>query len=229
MPRIGDILRKRFGEEPKHDKPIMNDKIAEYAKSLKNKDKIYLSKKQVIEKYHNICKDQYENYSENINAEYLDLLAGYMTKEDSFLKESKLQINNPSFDKCIMLIGIIGSGKSFLIHNLSKVKNVKNPILGKFVNEMDLLESREIAFSYKNFKNLIIDDYGTNKDGLEARWMRQLSEIRHDRYQRLGFKTHYTTNKIPDQIEEIYGSRIRDRLKENCNIILFKNKESLRK
>jgi len=41
--------------------------------------------------------------------------------------------------------------------------------------------------------------------------------------------THYTSNLNPPEIVEQYGQRVFDRLKEDCNIVLFSGTQSLRK
>lgn len=42
-----------------------------------------------------------------------------------------------------------------------------------------------------------------------------------DQYRFKNHHTHFTTNKNAEQIEQLYGDRVRDRLKEMCNIIVF--------
>lgn len=67
------------------------------------------------------------------------------------------------------------------------------------------------------------DDLGTERAkkhfGNESNVMEEIILNRYDRG--LIGKTHFSTNLTTEQIEEVYGSRVRSRLREMCNVFEF--------
>lgn len=78
------------------------------------------------------------------------------------------------------------------------------------------------------FDDLGINDAMKNRYGNTINVMAEIIFDRYDNYCDYGMKSFFTTNKTTDEIERLYGDRVRDRLKEMCNPIIMPE-DSLRK
>ena len=79
--------------------------------------------------------------------------------------------------------------------------------------------------------DLFLDDLGAEKEVKSYSNAFPIEELiykRYDMWQRHGIRTHFSTNCTGDQIEERYGLRIRDRIKEMTTLIVGTGK-SMRK
>jgi energy-coupling factor transporter ATP-binding protein EcfA2 len=69
------------------------------------------------------------------------------------------------------------------------------------------------------------DDLGTESDakhyGNDCNVMAEVLLDRYDQFVRHGMITHLTTNLNAETLEDIYGNRVRSRLREMCNLICF--------
>ncbi len=69
------------------------------------------------------------------------------------------------------------------------------------------------------------DDLGTESDakhyGNDCNVMAEVLLDRYDQFIQRGMITHLTTNLNAETLEDIYGNRIRSRLREMCNLICF--------
>lgn len=69
------------------------------------------------------------------------------------------------------------------------------------------------------------DDLGTESDakryGNDCNVMAEVLLDRYDQFIRRGMITHLTTNLNAETLEDIYGNRVRSRLREMCNLICF--------
>lgn len=178
-------------------------------------------------------KDQYgspfilDNYSEPV----FDKLAKYFTKA----KDNEL---NP--DKGIMLAGPVGCGKTEIMDFFKY----------NFYDSFIVVSCRELTYSYskmgdeaiKRYNGLIpfvdvhlsygqnkvgvcFDDMGTEDDrknyGNESNVMADVMLNRYDNKRNLIRKTHITTNLTTDEMEQRYGSRVRSRMREMFNLVVF--------
>lgn len=178
-------------------------------------------------------KDQYGNpfildaYSEPVFIK----LAKYFTKA----KDSEL---NP--DKGIMLAGPVGCGKTEIMHFFKY----------NFYDSFIVVSCRDLTYSYsklgdeaiKRYNGLIpfvdvhlsygqnkvgvcFDDMGTEDDrknyGNESNVMADVMLNRYDNKRNLIRKTHLTTNLTTDEMEHRYGSRVRSRMREMFNLVVF--------
>jgi DNA replication protein DnaC len=150
---------------------------------------------------------------------------------------------NYSLKKGILLKGNVGTGKSLLIKAF-KFLNAK--IYRQ--NSFDFISAIEITKKYeekgieginrymKNPKlnehnvevktplHLCIDDIGTEETTVKHYGTRcsVIADVLHERYEIFtdnGKLTHITTNLIPKEIEELYGERVRSRMREMFNQI----------
>ena len=144
-----------------------------------------------------------------------------------------------NLNKGILLTGPVGSGKTSLMNLMRFFLQNQTPHFVK--------PCRDIAFEYekegfdvihrysgitslpgkqkKIVKTFCFDDLGTEQIlhhyGKECNVMTEIILSRYDYFIRHKRLTHFTTNLSADEIEDIYGSRIRSRLREMCNLIAF--------
>ena len=152
---------------------------------------------------------------------------------------------NIDLNKGILLTGPVGCGKTTLI-NLMKFFIQKHE--QKFITK----PCRDISFEFiqdgfsivhKYSKGSLyeyaarpfcFDDLGTESSlkyfGNECNVMAEILLSRYDLFVSKNLLTHLTTNLSATEIEEMYGNRIRSRLREMLNLISFdKNSTDKRK
>jgi hypothetical protein len=143
--------------------------------------------------------------------------------------EKKCEKFNIDLDKGILLIGKIGCGKTTLM-DLFRLLHYK-----EFYYQ--ILSSREIAKEFvlngfpilnkygKKRKIICFDDLGVETSikhfGNECNVMGEILLSRYEIHQFDGIITHATTNLNADELEKIYGNRVRSRLREMFNVISF--------
>lgn len=150
-------------------------------------------------------------------------------------------------NKGLILKGANGTGKSHLMsfftqnQNLSyrfvKTRDIENNCLAetednrgtnlfKYSNLLDIAVN-ENSFGHKHV-GCCFDDLGSESVPVKI-WGTEkniMSEIICSRYDNKlpGKATHITTNLTPSELERLYGTRVRDRLKEMCNEITLTGK-----
>ena len=148
----------------------------------------------------------------------------YMIHEDRQCKKYNIDLN-----KGILLIGPIGSGKTSIM-NLLRVFLFKEQLY-------NIKSSRDIALEYqregveiinrygKKHTPLFIDDLGVESNskfyGNECNTIGEILLQRYDLLRNYQIITHATTNLNADELEELYGKRVRSRLREMFNLISF--------
>ena len=154
----------------------------------------------------------------------LHRLVSYIIYEEQKCQEHKIDLN-----KGILLIGPVGSGKTSLMNILR---------IFLFRDEYYQIKSaRDIAFEYqkegvetihkygKQHKTLCIDDLGIeNNTKFYGNECNTIAEILLQRYELLTnhkIKTHATTNLNANELEELYGNRVRSRLRSMFNLLSF--------
>lgn len=178
-------------------------------------------------------KDQYgnkfilDNYSEPV----FDKLAKYFTKS----KDCEL---NP--DKGIMLAGPVGCGKteimdffkynfydSFIVVSCRDLTYSYSKLGDEAIKRYNgLIPFVDVHLSYgQNKVGVCFDDMGTEDDrknyGNESNVMADVMLNRYDNKRNLIRKTHITTNLTTDEMEARYGSRVRSRMREMFNLVVF--------
>lgn len=152
---------------------------------------------------------------------------------------------NIDLSKGILLTGPVGCGKTTLINLMKFFIQKENQ---KFITK----PCRDISFEFIQDGFSIIhkyskgslyeyaarpfcfDDLGTENNlkyyGNECNVMAEILLTRYDLFVSTNLITHLTTNLSASEIEEIYGNRIRSRLREMLNLISFdKNSTDKRK
>ena len=145
-------------------------------------------------------------------------------------------------DKGLLLMGLLGNGKSHAMrffqnnqmnsYNVVKARAIvkfwQNEVQEQAVKAVDYYSTnREMEVNRFGHKiaGLCIDDLGTEavpaiRFGDRRNVIEEIILSRYD--DQLPFNTtHITTNITEDEIESKYGSRVRDRLREMCNVIVF--------
>jgi DNA replication protein DnaC len=139
------------------------------------------------------------------------------------------KIHNIDPYKGILLLGPVGCGKTSLMTLL-------NPFFPKD-HRYIVKPSREVSFEYndegystiikygKSSKIYCFDDLGVEKNlkhfGNDCNTMAEILLSRYDNFVNSGIPTHATTNLNADELEKLYGNRLRSRLREMFNLIAF--------
>ena len=142
---------------------------------------------------------------------------------------------NLSFRKGILLSGPVGCGKTSLMNILRSFQKPEDRFFLRSCRDVSfefIREGYSIIHKYSklSFKNSIprtwcFDDLGTENNlkyyGNECNVMAEILLSRYDLFLSNHMLTHLTTNLNSTEIEEIYGTRVRSRLREMFNLIAF--------
>lgn len=169
----------------------------------------------------------------DFNRQILHLLSLYFSCDERFE-----ETNGYSLQKGIMLVGPIGCGKTTIMKAFAL--NTHNPysvISTRYVSDdyskvgvdaLDRYSDLLPGYPQQNFGHrelgICFDDLGTESSrkhfGNESNVMHDIILSRYDNHILKG-KTHFTANLTGDEIEELYSTRARSRLREMCNFITF--------
>ena len=181
-----------------------------------------------------------------------NLLCMYFSKDIGFLSLAEhLGVKNPSLDKGLLLGGMIGVGKTWMMQLFSKnqrqVFSVRAATLiaDNFMNQSkedhdkgkDPLQGfytpaklpvNDANNFYHEYLGLCLDDIGTeevkNHYGNRKNVIGDLIEQRYA-LGNVGLMLHMTTNLTMPQVKEFYGDRVGSRLRETMNIIELKGED----
>ncbi|TNJ46072.1 ATPase [Tamlana fucoidanivorans] len=139
--------------------------------------------------------------------------------------------------KGILLSGPVGCGKTSLMTLMRYLTPHRKPY--------KMIPARNIVFGFNYLGYKTIEDYGNTQffcfDDLGVEPMGRhygkdcnvLGEIlisRHDLFLKTKLKTHATTNLNAQELEQLYGNRVRSRMRELFNLIAFeKNSQDKRR
>lgn len=173
---------------------------------------------------------------DSYNEKIIDALCLYFSKDARF---NDLQANF-SLNKGIFLFGEIGCGKtaimslfqdnsfkSFSLVSCSKISNdfTQNgtAVIDKYSS---LIQSSRPDLTYgQKFLGVCFDDFGTEENkkhfGNSSNVMADILLARYSNNFRMPGQTHLTTNLTEYEIENIYGNRVRSRMREMFNVIEF--------
>jgi DNA replication protein DnaC len=183
------------------------------------------------------------------NEDQINFLCLYFAQDERAKKAKGM-----SMEKGIGLLGGIGVGKTHLLsffsqnqlqsYRVMSCRRIENLWVeaGKAKDEqVDVIQSyiepKQIAVNADPFGHqtigLCLDDLGTEtipskRFGEEKNVMSEIILGRYDN-RHLGNLTHFTTNLNAEKIAELYGDRVRDRLREMCNIITFPDQAKSRR
>ncbi|MCW3072885.1 MAG: ATP/GTP-binding protein [Bacteroidetes bacterium] len=162
---------------------------------------------------------------------HLKLLC-YFLKDEAVAKQ--LNIN---LEKGILLCGPIGAGKTSIMNLMRLFEPAQDRFIMKSCRDVSfefIKEGFDIIhrYTHKSFhpqrhtpKNYCFDDLGTENSlkyyGNETNVLMEILLSRYDLFVSRKLITHLTTNLSAPEIEEIYGNRLRSRMREMFNLISF--------
>ena len=174
----------------------------------------------------------------NSNKHILRLLLLYFTGNPVFETELKdITGIAGSFNKGIMLIGGVGTGKTLIFKIFKEYTKMLH------VNSFQVHYANEIIAKVRKDGSEVLNTYGDNvisgrpdpircyiddiaarnenvKDyGNDLEVIKDILDTRYNVSQRYGTLTHISSNKYPSEMKNVYGVRIVDRMKEMFNII----------
>lgn len=143
--------------------------------------------------------------------------------------EDRCEAYGIDLNKGILLTGPIGCGKTSWMHLIQ--------LLMFQEQKYQVKSSRDIAFEFNkdgyevinNYGNrnrrLCLDDIGVEQNikffGNECNTIAEILLHRYELHQHRGIITHATTNLSASQLEQLYGNRVRSRLRSMFNLISF--------
>ena len=170
------------------------------------------------------------------NQPVLEAVLAYFIRDD--LRCQKLDINP---QKGLFLLGPVGCGKTTVMqlfaHRRFRLIATRD-VARRFLCQDSSVIDRYGASSYRT-KHLgygpqlqydqpltyCFDDLGieptTKHYGNGCNVMAEILLDRYDQFVRHGMITHLTTNLNAEDLERLYGDRVRSRLREMCNLIRF--------
>lgn len=131
-------------------------------------------------------------------------------------------------DKGILLSGPVGCGKTSLIRLLKHMVPHRKPY--------EVVPTRNIVFGFNHIGYKTIEDYGNTQFfcfddlgvepmgrhyGKDCNVMGEILLSRHDLFLNKKIKTHATTNLNAAELEELYGIRVRSRMRQLFNLVAF--------
>jgi len=167
--------------------------------------------------------DKFKIYEED--KDILLKLCSYFIKDKVNCKAYGIDL-----EKGILLSGPVGCGKTSLMKLLRYIVPLQRPY--------EMIPCRNVVFGFNCIGFKTIEDYGNTKFfcfddlGIEAagrfygKDLNVMGEIlisRYDLYKQTkhNLKTHVTTNLNAEELEKLYGDRVRSRMRELFNLIAF--------
>lgn len=154
----------------------------------------------------------------NENKNFIKALCYFISRDERFETELGLSLN-----KGLLIRGVSGLGKTFLVQCASK--NELNPILILSMLEItgDVKSDGEYQIKMGNHKIIYLDDVGTeeatvNHFGTKISFFKNFIESYYLR-NKVFNNLIISTNNSFAEIEEKYGFRVRSRMKDMFNIV----------
>tara|TARA_R110002074_G_scaffold27499_3_gene79741 strand:- start:30399 stop:31055 length:657 start_codon:yes stop_codon:yes gene_type:complete len=146
-----------------------------------------------------------------------------------FIKDKEnCEKNDIDIDKGILLSGPVGCGKTSLMLLLKHIVPLQKPYI--------LIPSRNIVFGFNHIGYKTIEDYGSRQFfcfddlgvepigrhyGKDCNVMGEILLSRHELFIDHKIKTHATTNLNAEELEGLYGNRVRSRMRQLFNLVAF--------
>ena len=160
----------------------------------------------------------------------VEKLTAYFLRDEIKCQELKINLS-----KGILLTGPIGSGKTALMNLMKYLTPIEykfyikpcRDVSFEFIQEgYQTIHKYSIGQLYHSEAKLIcFDDLGVENNlkyfGNECNVMAEILLSRYDIFVAKKLLTHITTNLSASEIENIYGNRVRSRLRAMFNLIAF--------
>jgi DNA replication protein DnaC len=157
-------------------------------------------------------------------------LIAYFLKDEATCFQFNIDLN-----KGILLSGPVGCGKTSLLNLMKYVTPTEHKFFVKSCRDISfefIQDGYEIIHKYSKGKLyesqpkiICFDDLGTENNlkyyGNECNVMAEIILSRYDIFTTKKIQTHITTNLSASEIENVYGNRVRSRLREMINLIGF--------
>lgn len=171
--------------------------------------------------------EHYGNHFKILETDYpiIFKLIAYFLKDELKCLEYGIALN-----KGILLSGPVGCGKTSLMNLMKHLARAEHKFAVKPCRDISfefIKEGYEIIHKYSKSAPKIIcfDDLGTENNlkyfGNECNVMAEILLSRYDLFITRRLQTHITTNLSASEIEEVYGNRVRSRLRSTLNLIAF--------
>jgi len=158
----------------------------------------------------------------------------YFTKDEALANKYKISLR-----KGILLSGPVGCGETTLMSLFRLFIEVPNRYIMKSCRDISfefiqdgysvIQKYSRNAFQLNDPKIYCFDDLGTENNlkyyGNECNVMAEILLSRYDLFISRHMITHLTTNLNSSEIEDIYGYRVRSRLREQFKLIAFSESE----
>ena len=159
-------------------------------------------------------------------------LCNYFVKD-----KEKCAQNEIDPDKGLLLTGPVGCGKTSLMRLLKHIVPLQRPYR--------VIPARNIVFGFNHIGYKTIEDFGDRQFfcfddlgvepigryfGKDCNVMGEVLLSRYELFLKTKIKTHATTNLSAIELEDMYGNRVRSRMRQLFNLVAFdKNANDKRK
>jgi len=174
----------------------------------------------------------YGNHFKILESDYpiIYKLIAYFLKDEATCFQYNINLN-----KGILLSGPVGCGKTSLMNLMKHLAATEHKFFVKPCRDISfefIQDGYEIIHKYSKGKlyqsepkTICFDDLGTENNlkyyGNECNVMAEILLSRYDIFTAKKIQTHITTNLSASEIENVYGNRVRSRLREMINLIAF--------
>ena len=174
----------------------------------------------------------YGNHFKILESDYpiIYKLIAYFLKDEATCYQYNINLN-----KGILLSGPVGCGKTSLMNLMKHLTPTEHKFFVKPCRDISfefIQDGYQIIHKYSKGKlyesepkTICFDDLGTENNlkyyGNECNVMAEILLSRYDIFTSKKIQTHITTNLSASEIENIYGNRVRSRLREMINLIGF--------
>ncbi|WPR73070.1 AAA family ATPase [Flavobacterium sp. NG2] len=174
----------------------------------------------------------YGNHFKILESDYpiIYKLIAYFLKDEATCFQYNLNLN-----KGILLSGPVGCGKTSLMNLMKHLTSTDYKFYVKPCRDISfefIQDGYQIIHKYSKGKlyesepkTICFDDLGTENNlkyyGNECNVMAEILLSRYDIFTSKKIQTHITTNLSASEIENVYGNRVRSRLREMINLIAF--------
>lgn len=167
------------------------------------------------------------------NTELYDIMTEYFSKNNKFTERGY------DHNKGLLVVGGVGTGKTEAFNVFRELFRASDRFF-KVVSCRQVIREYTVdgaktlnKYGSDSKKTIYFDDLGLEEVNVKmygntANVMSEILLDRYDNFKRLGVKTFATSNLSADQFSEIYGERMRDRMREMFNYIQV-NGKSFRK